>query len=135
MKCVMVVDANLSLGLLANTVAVLAISIGHTVDGIVGDDVFDGDGTLHKGITEAVIPLLKGDSGLIRSLRAKLQTMPEKMYYSVDFCDAAQQSKHYSDYRARLAETPEADLQYLGIAIYGEDKDVNRLTGSIGLLR
>jgi len=135
MKCVMVVDANLPLRLLANTVAVLAISIGHKVDGIVGDDVYDGDGTVHNGITEAVVPLLKGDSDLIHSLRTKLLSMPEKMLYSVDFCDAAQQSKHYADYRARLAETPEADLKYLGIAIYGEDKDVNKLTGNIGLLR
>jgi hypothetical protein len=135
MKCVIVVDANLPLGLLANTVAVLAISIGHKVDGIVGADVYDGRGTLHRGITEAVVPLLKGDSGLIRSLRAKLLTMPEEMLYSVDFCDVAQQSKHYADYLARIAETPEEDLQYLGIAIYGEDKDVNKLTGNIGLLR
>jgi hypothetical protein len=135
MKCVMVVDANLPLGLLANTVAVLAVSIGDKVDGIVGDDVVDRDGTLHKGITEAVIPLLKGDSVLIRSLRARLLTMPEKKLYFVDFCDAAQQSKQYTDYQVRMAETPEADLQYLGIAIYGEDKDVNKLTGSIGLLR
>jgi len=135
MKCVMVVDANLPLGLLANTVAVLAISIGHKVDGIVGDDVYDRDGTLHPGITEAVVPLLKGDSDLIHSLRARLQTMPEKKLYAVDFCDLAQQSKHYLDYRARLAESPEADLKYLGIAIYGEDRDVNKLTGNIGLLR
>jgi hypothetical protein len=135
MKCVMVVDANLPLGLLANTVAVLAVSIGHKVDGIVGDDVYDRDGTLHKGITEAVIPLLKGDSGLIRSLRMKLMAMPEKMLYSVDFCDMAQKSKHYADYKSKMAETAEADLNYLGIAIYGEDKDVNKLTGSIGLLR
>lgn len=135
MKCVMVVDANLPLGLLANTVAVLAISIGHSVDGIVGEDVYDADRTLHKGITEAVVPLLKGDSDLIRSLRAKLLSMPDKLLYSVDFCDTAQKSKHYADYRTRLAEIPEADLQYLGIAIYGEGKDVNRLTGNIGLLR
>lgn len=135
MKCVMVIDANLPLGLLANTAAVLAISIGHKVEGIVGADVLDADGTLHKGITEAVIPLLKGDSGLIRSLRSKLLSMPDKMLYSVDFCDAAQKSKHYADYQARMAVTSEADLQYLGIAIYGEDKDVNKLTGNIGLLR
>jgi len=135
MKCVIVVDANLPIGLLTNTVAVLAVSIGRNVDGIVGDDVYDGDGTLHKGITEAVIPLLKGDRELIRALRTKLQSMPEKKLFSVDFCDTAQQSKHYAEYRARLAETPESELRYLGIAISGEDKDVNKLTGSIGLLR
>jgi hypothetical protein len=135
MKCVMVVDAGLPLGLLANTVAVLAISIGRNVPGIVGEDVLDRDGTRHAGITEATVPLLKGDSDLIKSLREKLLVLPENSLYFVDFCDAAQQSKRYEDYRARLAQTASEDLHYLGIAIYGEDKEVNRLTGSIGLLR
>ncbi len=135
MKCVMVVDAGLPLGLLANTVAVLAISIGDRVKGIVGEDVRDLDGTLHAGITEAIVPLLKGDSALIKGLREKLLAIPENSLYYVDFCDAAQESKRYEDYSDRLAQTPADELRYLGIAIYGPDKDVNKLTGSIGLLR
>lgn len=135
MKCVMVVDAGLPLGLLANTVAVLAISVGDRVKGIVGADVLDQDGTRHAGITEAIVPLLKGDNDLIKTLRDKLLSMPDNSLYYVDFCDAAQQSKRYADYTARLAKTPAQDLRYLGIAIYGEDRDVNKLTGSIPLLR
>ncbi len=135
MKCVMVVDACLPLGLMANTVAVLAISIGYKVNGIVVEDVADRDGTIHAGITEATVPLLKGDSSLIRSLREKLLAMPDHSLYYVDFCDVAQKAKRYADYKNTLAETPADDLIYLGIAIYGEDKEVNKLTGNIGLLR
>jgi hypothetical protein len=135
MKCVMVVDQNLPLGLLANTAAVLAISIGDRVKGIVGEDVIDGDGTVHKGITKATVPLLKGDSDLIRSLRDRLLLMPIDGLFFVDFCDIAQQSKHYDDYKNNIALVPANELNYLGIAICGQDKDVNKLTGNIGLLR
>ncbi|KPL71168.1 DUF2000 domain-containing protein [Leptolinea tardivitalis] len=135
MKCVMVIDQNLPLGLIANTAAVLAISLGKKVDGIVGEDVVDRDGTVHKGITRATVPLLKGDSSLIRSLRSRLLSMPENSLFFVDFCDIAQQSKRYEDYTANIALTSECDLTYLGIAIYGEDREVNKLTGNIGLLR
>lgn len=135
MKCVILVDAELPLGLLANTVAVLAISIGNRVNGIVGADVYDQDGTLHPGITEAVVPLLKGNRPIIRQIREKMLTMHSNDLYFVDFCNTAQQSKYYTDYRTKLAEMPEADLYYLGIAIYGPDREINKLTGNIALLR
>ena len=61
MKCVMVIDEELPLGLIANTAAVLAMSIGDKIKGIIGDDVRDGDGQLHRGITNLPIPLLKGN--------------------------------------------------------------------------
>lgn len=135
MKCVMVIDQNLQLGMIANTAAVLAISIGKQVEGIVGDDLVDGDGGLHRGITNANIPILRGDATIIRSLKTKLSQNGHGELYHVDFCDVAQQCKDYADYTALLAETPAEALNYLGIAICGPDKQVNSLTGSLGLLR
>lgn len=34
-----------------------------------------------------------------------------------------------------MAQTPEADLRYLGVAICGPKKKVNKLTGHMPLLR
>jgi hypothetical protein len=135
MKCVMVVDQNLPLGLIANTAAVLAISIGQKVDGIVGEDVYDQDGTLHRGITQFTIPILKGDSQSIHALRDRLLQMESLDLFFVDFCDVAQKSLRYEQYKSRLQTTPEPQLKYLGIALCGSDKDINSLTGNIGLLR
>ena len=135
MKCVMVIDQNLQLGMIANTAAVLAISIGKHVEGIVGEDIRDGDGVLHRGITSANIPILRGDAEIIRSLKSKLSQNGYGELYYVDFCDVAQKCKDYGDYRALLAETPAEALNYLGIAICGTDKQVNSLTGNLGLLR
>ena len=41
MKCVMIIDQDLPVGLIANTAAVLALTIGHRIDGIIGEDVTD----------------------------------------------------------------------------------------------
>ena len=135
MKCVVVVDHTLPVGLIANTSAVLAMSIGDQIDGIIGEDARDMDGAVHRGITRAVVPVLKGNDTLIRALRDKLLQMESEALFFVDFCDVAQQCVDYEDYLDKLRRTPDAELAYLGIAICGPDKAVNSLTGSIGLLR
>lgn len=135
MKCVMVINQDLPLGLIANTAAVLAVSIGSRVHDIVGADVFDQDGQIHPGITQATISLLRGDSELIRHIRARVLEQPDETIFFVDFCDVAQRSKHYDDYRAQLAQAPESALSYLGIALYGPPQQINRITGQLGLLR
>lgn len=65
MKCVMMIDHTLPAGLIANTAAVLAMSIGNRIEAIIGDDVFDADGICHRGITHIGIPVLKGE-GIMR---------------------------------------------------------------------
>ena len=135
MKCVIVVNQKLPLGLIANTAAILGMSIGNKVKGIVGDDVLDRDGLIHRGITQVNVPLLKGDSESIHSLRNTLLKMNTDKLFFVDFCDVAQKCRHYDDYRAKLQQTPANELTYLGIAICGPAQQVNTLTGSIGLLR
>lgn len=135
MKCAMIIDENLPLGLIANTAAVLALSIGDKIKGIVGADVEDKDDQIHRGITQLLIPLLKGNSDSIRAIRERLLNMDSEEVFFVDFCDVAQRSKTYAHYEAVLRQTPEERLTYLGIAICGPKKQVNRLVGSIGLLR
>jgi hypothetical protein len=135
MKCVMVINRELPVGLIANTAAVLAVSLGKKIDGLVGEDVLDADGSVHPGITQAPIPILGGDGGLIHRLRQTLTQQAGDGVYYVDFCDVAQRSNRYDEYRAKLAAAPGEALAYLGIAICGPNKFVERLTGSIGLLK
>ena len=134
MKCVIVIDEELPLGLIANTSAVLGLTIGDKIKGIIGDDVPDKDGSTHRGITNIPIPLLKGNSELIRSLRNTLADNGGDIFF-VDFCDVAQQSKSYDEYSATLQERSGEELSYLGLAICGPTKKVKKLTGNIGLLR
>lgn len=135
MKCVMVINRDLPLGLQTNTAAVLAASIGDKVKGLIGEDVYDADGTLHPGIVGTPIAILGGDDDLIRTIRRKLLDDPKENLYFVDFCNVAQHSKMYGEYKTNLAATPADQLNYLGIALIGPNKPVEKLTGNISLLR
>lgn len=133
-KCVMVIDSELPLGLIANTSAVLALTLGNKIEGIIGPAVMDGDGHTHEGITTIPIPILKGSGPLIKELWQTISShYPDLLL--VDFSNVAQVTQNYAIYAERIASCKSPDLQYLGIAIYGNKKEVNKLTGSLPLLR
>lgn len=58
-KCVMVIDENLPLGIIANTAAIMGITLGKQMPEVVGVDVYDGTGNGHLGIIEFPVPILK----------------------------------------------------------------------------
>lgn len=134
-KCVMVIDANLPLGVIANTSAILGVSIGKQAPQAVGADVLDASGMTHPGIITVPITVLKGDEALLKSLRAKLYEPEYAEMQVVDFSNVAQSCNVYEEYIASVAETPEREHTYYGVAIYGDKKKVNRLTGYLPLLR
>jgi len=134
-KCVMVVDENLPLGLIVNTAAVLGVTLGKHYPDMVGADVFDKTGKCHIGITELPIPILKGDSSLIKELRERLYDPELSDLTVVDFTDTAQSCNTYDIYTEKISGVSETDLNYYGIAIFGNKKQVNKLTGSIALFR
>ena len=134
-KCVMVIDSNLPLGLIANTAAMLGISIGQLHPEIVGADVTDGSDKMHLGISTVPISMLKGDETLLKDLRLRLFEEEFAGLTAVDFSDVAQKINVYEDYARKSAETPEREHYYFGIALYGDKKKINRLTGMLPLLR
>ena len=134
-KCVMVIDSNLPLGLIANTAAMLGISIGQLHPEIVGADETDGSGKTHHGISTVPISMLKGDEALLKDLRLRLFEEEFVGLTAVDFSDVAQKINVYEDYARKSAETPEREHNYFGIALFGDKKKINRLTGMLPLLR
>lgn len=53
----------------------------------------------------------------------------------VDFSDLAQGCKTYDEFIEKMKDVSETELKYYGVAICGAKKKVNKLTGSIALLR
>ena len=133
-KCVMVINSELPIGLIANTSAVLALTLGRKIEGIIGTTVIDGDGHLHEGITTTPIPILKSSQETIKDLREIICSEYPDLFL-VDFSNAAQTTKNYDDYKRIITSYISEDFQYLGIAIFGNKKHVNKLTGSLPLLR
>lgn len=134
-KCVMVIDENLPLGIIANTAAIMGITLGKQRKEIVGMDVYDKTGNEHLGIIEFPVPILKGSADVIRTIREKLYEPEFSELTVVDFSDLAQSCKTYNEFEKKMREVPETELNYFGITICGAKKKVNKLTGSMALLR
>lgn len=134
-KCVMVIDSSLPLGIIANTAAIMGITMGQERPDVVGADTTDRTGSRHPGIIAFPVPILKGSPETIREIREKLYQPEFEGLTAVDFSDLAQGCKTYEEYAEKMLAASEEDLRYFGIAICGEKKKVNRLAGSLPLLR
>ncbi|MDF2871067.1 MAG: hypothetical protein K0R05_2642 [Anaerocolumna sp.] len=135
MKCVMVIDSELPNGIMANTASILGITLGKQFPELVGEDVIDGSSQVHLGITTIPVSMLRGDNIILKSLRKRLYEPEFNDLLVVDFSDVAQSCNIYSEYVSKAAVTEEEKHNYYGVAIYGNKKKVNKLTGSMPLLR
>ena len=134
-KCVIIIDESLPLGVIANTAAILGVTLGMKLPGIVGPDVTDRGGRVHMGIIRFPVPVLKATREHLYSLRAKLFSAEYAGLTVVDFSSLAQNCRTYDEFISKLSACPEEELSYAGIAVCGSKKKVNRLTGNMPLLR
>ena len=134
-KCVMVIDESLPPGIIANTAAIMGITLGKQMPEVVGADVYDKTGNGHLGIIEFPVPILKGNVEIIKAIRERLYEPEFSDLTVVDFSDLAQGCKTYDEFIEKMKVVSETELNYFGIAICGAKKKVNKLTGSMALLR
>lgn len=134
-KCVIIINEQLPTGIIANTAAILGISLGMKMPDIVGKDVFDSDGNLHTGIIQFPVPILKGNSETLKNIRKKLFENQSDELVAIDFTDLAQGCKDYNEFIYKMANSAETNLNYIGIAVCGNRKKINKLTGNLPLLR
>jgi hypothetical protein len=131
----MVIDAGLPVGLIANTAAVLALTLGNRIEGIIGPDLLDATGASHRGITNIAIPILKGSKELIKDIKQKTGSTEFSELFVVDFSSIAQTIMKYDQYAEQMSRLSAEAIDYLGIALYGDRNKVARLTGNLPLLR
>lgn len=133
MKCVIIINDSLPVGLIANTATVLGISLGQRVPDLVGPDVVDGSGSVHAGIVCITVPILRTDAVTLVTLRQRASE--DDALTLIDFSAPAQEARTYPAYQEQMATIPADELAYLGIGLYGPQRTVNKLTGNLALLR
>jgi hypothetical protein len=131
-KCVVVVAEELPFGLKANAASVITMTLGDRCHGLVGPDVKDADGVLHPGVVLLPVPILTART---EQLRAIWQQADADSLVRVGFSSLAQSCRTYEEYIDRLGAAATEDLQFVGVGLFGAKRDVNKLAGSLPLLR
>lgn len=114
-KCVMVIDGNLPLGIIANTAAIMGITLGKEMPEVVGADVTDQSGNKHLGIIEFPVPILQGSPEIIRQIRKKLCQPDFQDLTAADFSSLAQSCKTYDEFIEKMAVSPRAPCNILAL--------------------
>lgn len=134
-KCVMVIDHELPVGVIANTAAILGCTLGKDFGEVVGSSIEDGSGFLHKGLVNLPIPVLSSTKEGLTELHREVREQYSQKIELISFTTTAQRSKDYEDYATKLSALSTSDLNFLGLCLYGEKKAVNHLTGSLPTLK
>lgn len=96
------------------------------------DSYFDKDGGNHKSISDNPFIILSADnSNKIRTLR---NTLIEKGIHFVDFTSTMTVGT-YVEQQQKTKETPELELEYYGLCMFGEINQINELTRKFSLLK
>ena len=96
------------------------------------DDYADKDGNQHAHISDNPFIILQADnSNQLRTLRNNLI---EQHVYFTDFTSTMTVGT-YAEQQERTAETPEAELEYWAVVMFGEIEKLNGLTKKFSLLR
>jgi hypothetical protein len=131
-KCAVVVSDQLPPGLRANAASVLTMTLGHQVPGLLGPDVKDADGVVHPGIVLIPVPVLTASNDRLREI---WELAGHGDVVRAGFSSLAQSCRTYDEYIDRLSGTPTQDLDFVGVGVFGPRKPVNKLVGSLPLMR
>lgn len=104
-KCVMVIEESLPLGVIANTAAIMGITLGKHMPEAAGDDVTGQSGREHLGIIEFPVPILRRSPEAIRQMREKLYQLEFQDLTGVDFSDLARGCKTYGEFVEKIHHT------------------------------
>lgn len=133
-KMVVILDESLPLGLKANTAGVLSLTLGNKIEGLIGHDLIDKSDITHTALTKYPLPILAVASEKLKDIYRHAFDLKDDLLL-VDVTDAAQTTKNYEDYERKLKEHTIDELTFLGIALSGDKKIINKLTGNLPLLR
>lgn len=95
----------------------------------------DAAGAIHPGIIRTPVPVLSGRPETFQTLRRQLAELEFADVAAVDFTDLAQSCPYLRRVHRKNGPHRAGELRYLGMALLGPRHQVDRLTGSLPLLR
>ncbi|MCX4027516.1 DUF2000 domain-containing protein [Endozoicomonas sp. SM1973] len=132
-KSVIVINEALPLGLAMNALSVIGVSLGRTLDGIVGPDIYSKDQFMYPGVINSPLPILKACQSTLNSIHATFANNQDVLL--TPFSCLAQSCRTYDEYENKLSSANSDELELSGIGIVGLKKQVNKYTGSLSLYK
>ena len=133
-RIAIVIDPSLAIGLIANTVATIAVGLGAVEPAFGNVTLTDAAGRLLKNSADRPVPILQAPAETIRA--TLLRALPAREgEIVVPFPQFARSLHDFAAYRAQLARRDLAAETIEGLGLAGPEKWVKSLTGSLKLLR
>lgn len=131
-RCVIVMDKELSGGILANAIAVIALTVGQRHPVLVGNPLVDASGFAHPGLIPTGIPMLCAPQTELAKIR---QEAIDNECDVVDFPIEGQQTKNYEEFTEMMVQILTANITYTGLALIGQKKTINKIVKKLELIR
>lgn len=132
-KCIILLDADLPIGIMTNAAAILGASLGAHVSDIIGMPARDQSGGSHAGLINVPLPILQADCETLRRIRQ--DALNDAQVEVFDFTEPARRAKTYAEYIDGILATPEKSLEYIALALHGPRAVVAGLTGHLKIVR
>jgi len=133
-RIAIIVDPALPIGLIANTVATVAVGLGAAESAFGNSTLTDAAGRSIKNSADRPVPVLQASTEVIRSTLLRALPAPEGGIV-VSFPQFARSLHAFAAYRAQFATRDLATETIEGLGLAGPEKWVKSLTGSLKLLR
>jgi hypothetical protein len=130
-RCVVIMDKGLSGGVLANAIAVIALTVGQRHPVLVGESLVDASGFAHPGLIPTGIPMLCAPQAELAKIRQEALNNDCDV---VDFPVEGQQTKNYEEFKETVAQIPTENIKYTGLAVIGQKKTINKIVKKLDLI-
>ena len=130
LKWVIVVDSALPAGRAVNAAVCVAAATSTGVEGLLGPDGKDADGSIHPGLPWAGCSILAADAEQLRELRAKVSVTDD--VFVADMPAAAQNTRVYDEYLEQLASADQ--VAYYAVSVVGPRNRIDKLVKRLELL-
>jgi len=134
-KFVAVLNKKVEIGSILNALGHMAVGLSASYPNLTEmrfATYVDKDGGEHQSVSDFPFIILRADNS--NQLRALRQNLLEAKVHFNDFTSAMTVGT-YIEQHERMRNTPESELEYFGVCMFGEVEQLNQLTKKFSLWR
>lgn len=132
-RCTIVIDQDLPVGLAMNAASVIGISIGRTIDNLVGPDMQSLDKVNYPGVIYSPLPVLLASGEYLHEIQNNAESDDD--IYVMPFSALAQSCRTYKEYDEKISSVNSSNIDLVAIGIVGPGNKVTKMTGNLALYK